>query len=707
MEKIEVKAFSKIIDSLKKYRRAEIKNESGSNLSAQLYVDLLPQDHILETCLKENTTFLIGRKGTGKSTIFLKLEDELKKQNRIFPCYIDVKTIYDSCKPTSSFIESSGSPYLDSYKRYLWEAGFIKAIIESILEKIDSGFIKGSFFKKLFLGEDKKSRIKEELEFLNTQILKKDSFSTIELPQFEKYVQSIKTKKDLSSSTEQGLKIQANGSSLTGEFHATDKKNSSLSQEEEGSISTLLLEHFDIQIFIDKIKKILQIAEFYTIYILLDDFSEIDDTSIKYFTDIVLAPLNNRSEEFIKFKIASYPSRTYFGAIDPIKIDQIDLDFFKLYESHNKGRMEELAVDFTKRLLHKRAEIFLKGKELSTFFDTSKIHMDEYYKLLFQVSFNVPRILGYILSHCHEGATIHHQLITKKVIDNAAQRYYENTLTNFFKETTYSTCSLDEKITVLQLDELLKVIIKKSRDIKSQILKEDLKGANYSKNFPASSHFHIQPEYEIFLQTLELNFFINKYIEYKDRDKNEIAVYSLNYGLCQKFDIAYGIPKDGKTNERKYLIERPFNFSSLIANYINALKRIECNKCEQTYSEEDLKFLEYYQYQCKSPECDGLVETKPIDGKFRRILDSIPVETLLPKDELSILMELKNTKNSSAKDIAEAIDLSSHSIGQRAIKLDEQYKLIKRVRENPEKGNYLYNLTEQGENFIHQIKSDN
>lgn len=703
MEKNDVKAFSKIIDSLKKYRRAEIKNENGSNLSAQLYVDLLPQDHILETCLKENTTFLIGRKGTGKSTIFLKLEDELKKQNRIFPCYIDIKTIYDSCKPTSSFIESSSNPYLDIYKRYLWEAGFIKAVIESILDKIDTGFIKGNFFQKLFLGEDKKTRIKQELTALSSQILKKDSFSVIEFPQFEKYIQNIKTRKDLTHSNEQGIKIQAQSSALTGEIHSTDKKSSSLSQEEEGSISTLLLEHFDIQLFIEKIKKILQIAEFDTIYILLDDFSEIDDTSIKYFTDIVLAPLNNRSEEFIKFKIASYPSRTYFGAIDPIKIDQIDLDFFKLYESHNKGRMEELAIDFTERLLKKRSEIFLKNKALSIFFDTSKVGMDEYYKLLFHVSFNVPRILGYILSHCHEGATIHHQLITKKVIDNAAQRYYENTLTNFFKETTYSTCSLDEKITVLQLNELLNVIIQKSRDIKSQILKDELKGANYSKAFPASSHFHLQPAYEVFLQTLELNFFINKYIEYKDRDKNEVAVYSLNYGLCQKFDIVYGIPKDGKTNERKYLIERPFNFSSLVANYINSLKIIECNKCKHQYSEEELKFLEYYQYQCKNPKCDGFVETKPIDGKFRKILDAIPSDSLLQKDELSILMELKNTQNSSAKDIAEAIDLSSYSIGQRAIKLDEQYNLINREKE---KGNYLYNLTEQGQNFIHQIKSD-
>lgn len=52
-------------------------------------------------------------------------------------------------------------------------------------------------------------------------------------------------KKELGSSNEQGLKVQAIASSLTGEFHASDKKNSNLSQE-EGSISTLLLEHFDI-----------------------------------------------------------------------------------------------------------------------------------------------------------------------------------------------------------------------------------------------------------------------------------------------------------------------------------------------------------------------------------------------------------------------------------------------------------------------------
>lgn len=82
-----------------------------------------------------------------------------------------------------------------------------------------------------------------------------------------------------------------------------------------------------MQELIDKIQSILKSVKFNSMFILLDDFSELDDVSIKYFTDIIIAPLNNRSNEFIKFKIASYPTRTYFGAIDPTKIDQVELDF--------------------------------------------------------------------------------------------------------------------------------------------------------------------------------------------------------------------------------------------------------------------------------------------------------------------------------------------------------------------------------------------
>lgn len=54
--------FLKAVDTLKLYRRAELVDEMGHELISDLYVDPLPDNHVLQTLLRPNTTFLIGRK---------------------------------------------------------------------------------------------------------------------------------------------------------------------------------------------------------------------------------------------------------------------------------------------------------------------------------------------------------------------------------------------------------------------------------------------------------------------------------------------------------------------------------------------------------------------------------------------------------------------------------------------------------------------
>lgn len=97
MDKKQLSSFEEAAQSLKRYRRAELINEaSGASLIAELYVDPLPNDHIVQTMLKANTTFLIGRKGTGKSTIFQRVQHELRKRPNYTSAYIDIKTVYES-----------------------------------------------------------------------------------------------------------------------------------------------------------------------------------------------------------------------------------------------------------------------------------------------------------------------------------------------------------------------------------------------------------------------------------------------------------------------------------------------------------------------------------------------------------------------------------------------------------------------------------
>lgn len=80
--------FLKAVDTLKLYRRAELIDEMGKELISDLYVDPLPDDHILNTVLKPNTTFLVGRKGTGKSTIFQRAQDAINGDKNTTWAYI-------------------------------------------------------------------------------------------------------------------------------------------------------------------------------------------------------------------------------------------------------------------------------------------------------------------------------------------------------------------------------------------------------------------------------------------------------------------------------------------------------------------------------------------------------------------------------------------------------------------------------------------
>ena len=78
--KEELEGFRAATESLKLYRRADLNDpEHGTSLIEELYVDPLPEDDVLKTVLRPHTTFVIGRKGTGKSTVFQRLQHELRK----------------------------------------------------------------------------------------------------------------------------------------------------------------------------------------------------------------------------------------------------------------------------------------------------------------------------------------------------------------------------------------------------------------------------------------------------------------------------------------------------------------------------------------------------------------------------------------------------------------------------------------------------
>ena len=693
----EKRKFIEVAESLKKYRRADLIDENGKSILDKLYVDLLPDNIILNKCLLDNTTFLIGRRGTGKSTIFLKLENEYRKKKNYLPCYVDVKTIYES-----SQAQAINQQYLHEYfdgrqlSTYLMARNFIQSVLKRIYEEIDLQRV--NFFSKIVgnISGNSNEEIKNQIKALRMQIDDNSIMQRVEIP----VLQQIKTKSGNESSNSQTDTISANiGNSVSVDSHGMSSKingeNSKFSEIQnlhEEEYTDILLKVFQVKKVIESIKTILKKMKITKLVVMLDDVSEIDGEALKLFIDTIVAPLNNWSDEFVKFKIAFYPGRVHYGAIDPGKIDKVQLDFYELYSEFDSTRMEENAIDFTKRLLDNRFEYY--KLDISKFF-SNNCNINDVYRLFFRISMNVPRIIGFLLAYLYQSVIIYNKSITLQDIKNASVKYYDNNINAYFESSTYCMLSLEEKRSISQLIKIRDAIVNTSKEIKSQILRGELSGKLYDKAKPYSSHFHILQEADHYLESLELNHFISKCEERSNRDQKKVNIYCINYGLCEKNNILWG-KHEGRAY-RTYFIERPFNYTKIILQQISKIKIIKCKGCGRIFSENERGGLEFTGYKC--PTCYGDVEetTKLEDG----VVNDLRIARELPqisKDELTILLELNNrTDFAQAKEFAGDVDINSHRLGKICKKMDEDKGLVSRKMDVKP---YEYRISERGRKYV-------
>lgn len=699
--------FFEAVESMKKYRRADLIDEKGRSLLEKLYTDLLPNELVLKKAMLTNTTFFIGRKGTGKSTIFLRIEQELRKKENFLSCYLDVKTIYEKSQSQYSSIARVKEVIPEElFNKYLIERTFIQNTLIAIQEELNKKYNSlGDKIANIFV-TTKPEAVKERIDELLQRISDNQTLENIEIPLLKSISSKLTNSKEDTKEREAklggvelsgGVKVDGLEGGFKTDSGVTWKKGSRDATEIENEFSSVFLQVFQIKEIISEIKSILNILKIDHLFILLDDFSEIEDHAIIRFVDVLLAPLNNWSDEFIKFKIAAYPGRIYYGKIDPGKIDTIYLDFYNLYSQFDRDKMEISATDFAKRLVDSRINYFT-GKQTSDFFETESLSIEEYYSLFFKVSMNVPRILGYILSFCYQSKTVYDKKINKTDIESASQRYYEDKILTFFDSTTYSLLSLDEKISILQLRELLGKINYKLSENRRKIQTKELTGASYTPTIPYSSHFHFNPDLEKFIKTLELNFFLNKYNEMSDKDGIPSSIYCINYGLARKLNIPWGKPEGSQY--RKYFIERPFSFTKLIIDFLNESKRIQCINpdCGKEYSIDELKFLEFNNFKCNM--CSSPVETRSISATITKEIESIDKTKFLPTPELKIIQELlKSEEPLYAREIAQEIDYSGQLVGWRGKKLAQDHNYVTRIREK-EGASYKYKLTKEGKEYF-------
>ncbi len=687
--------FLSTIDTLKLYRRAELLDDQGKRLIKDLYVDPLPDEHVLRTVLRPNSTFLIGRKGTGKSTIFQRAQESLDENKNATWAYIDIKTLFESSTSDilgipavsdENTLSQNSIQKLYVFKSFVIE--LIKEIKKQITQRVKAtawGRIRDAFTGSTVELFEKLDEFIEDLEQDNYLNVTGSIQASKQEKEISKEKSTTSTGGSASLSKNPGLDIKYLAELI-----------SEVEKQKGQNYSQIFIRVFNIRGLISRLHEILASLGVKHIYIFIDDFSELPRHDMEEVVDTILSPFNNWSNEFIKLKVAVYPGRIYLGDIDRSKVDEVYLDIYRAYGRNDVSGMEEKAVDFTKRLLLKRIDYFCGG-DIDGYIETTAV---EFWQTLFYASLGNPRILGYILYYCYETNIIYDKKIGVRTVQDAARRYYEEKIGQYFKINKFLHESFEEKSSIFSLKELLEEVVKRSKELRSY---RDSRVMQEISGRPPTSHFHVLTQYDSVLSTLELNFFITKYYEMKDRDGKDVSVYALNYGLCQQEAIAFGRPK-GKREFRLYFVERIFDYNPIIASYIKVNQEIVCGYCGKRHEPEMLLAIQAFNMLC--PSCKtGTCKIVNLSRKYEQLINAVSKDILLPETELGILKTLHDERRKMfANEIAAELDCSHQLIGRRGKNLAER-NLIR--REENEKGRRVFVICKPAEDvYFSSVNED-
>jgi hypothetical protein len=684
IENRKLKFFADAAQSLKLYRRAELLDNKDRPLIEQLYVDPLPDNGVLSVMMRPNTTFVIGRKGTGKSTVFQRAQHEIRKQKRAVSAYIDIKTVFESAAVDPGLLSRIAAEQRTLPEEMIRQFLLYKIFIRSVIVEVQSELkrqVRASFFtlvrEKLGRG---RNQVFEALDELIENYEKSDFVDVTGVEGWDRK-ESIGTKNSSSRKVSASAKLTSGVTGLAGEVGGgfSAERTESDNREAESSYARLLMRTFNITGVIEQLAAILKLIEVRHLFVFIDDFSELPEPAMRIFVDSILSPLNNWSNELIKFKIAAYPGRIYLGKLDPLKMDEIYLDIFKLYGSNDVGTMEDKAIQFTHRLLDNRFHYYCK----CSFDEYCGTGSTEVVRALFFASLGNPRTLGHILSNLQESHVAFGKPLTSRAVRDASVKFYDEKIEPYFGIQKFRQETFAERSSVFSLKELLEDVVVKARDLRSyrgSTVFRDIEGQ------PPTSHFHVVSELDQLFSSLELNFFLTKYFEMKDRDGRAVSVYALNYGLCNRYNIEFGRPT-GKREFRLYFVERIFDFTPLLRDYLKQNQEIKCDVCNEIFGIDKLSSLTLFNMLC--PKCrEGTCRIINLSKRYGEILDNIRPDLLLPQIELGMLETLHNEhRELFAQEIAEELDCSYQLIGKRS-KILEERGLIDRTKNDNDRRVY-------------------
>ncbi len=503
---------------------------------------------ILQSLLQKQDSFISGRRGTGKTTNLLRgyyeclktISPKMKNKNSlvqgktILPIYIDLSTCND-------LFDSE-----DDLK--LIEIHFVRQIIKSLEKQLELMF--DDKFLTLF---KKENPALKDLEYIEKALVEGITISTGK-------------KIDVTSSTKKigGSEVSFSLSSINTQIGG--KENESVTQEE--TEHNHKVKGLNVQEFLNKISDIKKKAKIDSIYIFVDEYSDLNPNAQATFSSLLKSFLGSRIGMF--FKIGVITDRFDFGKkiIVGRDIFPIPLDFNEYVERYNGAIAAIKKMEtFVEGLITKRIEKFCPNIKTT---DVFKSNFPEMIYRITRETISVPRTIGIIL----QNAFLQAQSSSDQKIGLAEINYGISSARKTYQKQFIGSVKK-------------KLVPGFQMDMWNEILSNAVKQKNKYTDRPAS-HFMIDPIRKDYLNVLCENFLIHFISEnITSKHGGHYNLYSIDYDICSEYNIKYANKKDEYTPVR-------FIYDSVLSEFDayfleTKQKSYKCPTCAKIYPENEVK----------------------------------------------------------------------------------------------------------------------
>lgn len=589
---------------------------------------------ILQGLLQKQDNFIAGRRGTGKTTNLLrgyyeclksispkiKSESSLLAGKKVLPIYIDLSTCNDLFDSNNDL--------------NLMEIHFIRQIIDALKKQLEL------MFDAKFLAVFKKENpALDDLDYIEKVLVEGITLST------SKQVEVTSSQKHTNSS-EISVALSYTNPQIGG------KESDSLSQEKIQTVSHL--KGLNVQEFLNKISDIKKKAGLDSIYVFVDEYSDLNPISQIKFSSLLKSFLGSRMGMF--FKVGVITDRYDFGEKIIIGRDifPIPLDFNEYVERYNGAiaAINKMQI-FVEQLINKRIEIFCPDLTSS---DVFKTNISEIFYRITRETIGVSRTIGMIL----QNAFIQAQSTPEGKIGlseinygiSCARKTYEKQFVGSVKK---------------------KLVPGFQMDMWNSIIRKSLEEKNKFPDRPAS-HFLIDPLRKDYLNVLCENFLIH-FISANITSKHggNYNLYSIDYDICSENNIKYADKKDEYTPIR-------FIYDSTLSAFDpyflkTKQKSFKCPECGKIYSEEEVKPFKIKRCFEDDTKLEEIVhqEVPVSEGNYAEVEIKI----------LGLISQLLETESMTAREIADAVGCTVQKVsawGGRVLEKSGHININKNVK---------------------------